>query len=80
MRTSLLRDLFSNFNEAKKLQAEILDKELLKWKQEQQLAGNGLKMTQSLEYIQDFCEGLGSIIWTMREQVKQLGMLDKQIP
>jgi hypothetical protein len=36
----------------KELQQQVLDGELTGWKREQQLAGNGLQMTQSLETIQ----------------------------
>ena len=36
----------------KELQQQVLDGELTSWKREQQLAGNGLQMTLSLETIQ----------------------------
>ena len=36
----------------KELQQQVLDGELTGWKREQQLAGNGLQMTLSLETIQ----------------------------
>jgi len=79
LRTDLVRDLVSNFHEVKEVQAQVLDKELINWKREQQLAGNGLNMTLSLESLQEWCEGLANIIWTMRQQIKQLELLNAQI-
>ena len=40
------------------------------------LAGNGLKMSLSLEPLQEFCELLASILLTTRAQLKQLESLD----
>jgi len=79
LRTDLVRALVSNFHEVKEVQAQVLDKELINWKREQQLAGNGLNMTLSLESLQEWCEGLANIIWTMRQQIKQLEILKAQI-
>jgi len=78
-RAGLVRALVANFHEVKDVQAQVLDKELINWKREQQLAGNGLQMTLSLESLQEWCEGLANIIWTMRQQIKQLEMLKSQI-
>jgi len=79
LRTDLVRVLVSNFHEVKEVQAQVLDKELINWKREQQLAGNGLNMTLSLESLQEWCEGLANIIWTMRQQIKHLEILNAQI-
>ncbi len=40
------------FESVKGVQKEVLDTKLDAWKREQQLAGNGLQITQSLENIQ----------------------------
>lgn len=79
LRTELVRALVANFHEVKEVQAQVLDKELINWKREQQLAGNGLNMTLSLESLQEWCEGLANVIWTMRQQIKQLEILKSQI-
>ena len=57
----------------------VLDKELIAWKREQQLAGNGLQMSLSLETLQEWCESLAAIIWSMRQQIKQLENLRTQL-
>merc|ERR1719219_236764 len=79
LRTDLVRDLVSNFHEVKEVQIQVLDKELIAWKREQQLAGNGLNMTLSLEMLQEWCESLAAIIWSMRQQIKQLENLRSQL-
>lgn len=76
---SLEEKLKSMFESVKNVQTEVLDKQLNAWKREQQLAGNGLQMTQSLENIQEWCEGLADVLWTMRTQVKQLEILWSQV-
>jgi len=78
-RANLVGALVNNFREVKEVQTQVLDKELINWKREQQLAGNGLQMTLSLESLQEWCEGLANIIWTMRQQIKQLEILKSQI-
>jgi len=60
----------------KEVQHIVLEKELIQWKREQQLAGNGFNMNAGqLEVIQEWCENLAHIIWSMRQQVKQLQQL-----
>ena len=61
-----------NFQAVQELQAHVLEKELINWKREQQLAGNGKQMTLSLETLQEWCEGLAQVLWEMRTQTKQL--------
>ena len=63
------------FQNASEVQSQVLDKELIKWKREQQLAGNGFPMQFSLETLQEWCEGLADVIWTLRQQVRQLDTL-----
>lgn len=37
------------------LQAQVLDDELIRWKREQQLAGNGAPFNSNLDNIQEWC-------------------------
>jgi len=78
-RTTLVNTLVSNFHAVKEVQVQVLDKELIAWKRDQQLAGNGLQMTLSLETLQEWCENLAQIIWSMRQQIKQLENLRSQL-
>ena len=57
------------------MQKEVLDSELIAWKREQQLAGNGLQMSLSLETLQEHCEQLANVIWQLRDQVGGLSVL-----
>ena len=56
----------------KEVQARVLDTILVEWKTAQKLSGNGRTITSNLDTIQEMCEGLADIIWTTRQQVKQL--------
>ncbi|XP_018913039.1 signal transducer and activator of transcription 5B isoform X2 [Bemisia tabaci] len=53
------------------LQSRILDEELIKWKRDQQLSGNGRKFTSNLDNIQEWCESLAEIIWFNRQHIKE---------
>ena len=64
----------------KEVQHVVLEKQLIQWKREQQLAGNGYDVNiVQLEVLQEWCEGLADIIWTMRQQVKQLQGLREKV-
>jgi signal transducer and activator of transcription 5B len=67
------------FDSVKGVQKEVLDTKLDAWKREQQLAGNGLQITQCLENIQEWCEGIAEILWTSRTMVKQLEIFWQEI-
>ena len=71
-RDELVKVMMVNFQAVQELQAHVLEKELINWKREQQLAGNGKQMTLSLETLQEWCEGLAQVLWEMRTQTKQL--------
>ena len=58
---------------------QVLGKELIRWKREQQLSGNGNPMTFNLETLQEWCEGLADNIWTLRQQIKQLELLREKL-
>jgi len=72
---------FKNMYDLYKLvQHEVLEKRLIQWKREQQLSGNGYPCNVGqLEILQEWCEGLADIIWTMRQQVKQLQGLREKV-
>ena len=77
-RSGLINAFVQIFQSVKEVQMQVLDKELIRWKREQQLAGNGNPMSANLETLQEWCEGLAEIIWTMRQQVRQLeGLREK---
>ncbi|CAG0889472.1 unnamed protein product [Darwinula stevensoni] len=58
----------SNFQRLQAL-LEVVDSELVMYKREQQLAGNGTPITRSLDQIQIWFEGLAEHIWEMRQQI-----------
>lgn len=78
-RGDLVRNMVDNFKLVQELQTHVLDTELINWKREQQLSGNGKTMTQNLETLQEWCEGLAQILWDMRTQVKQLQHVKEQL-
>ncbi|KAM3955250.1 signal transducer and transcription activator Stat92E isoform 2-T2 [Aphomia sociella] len=57
------------------LQSQVLDGELIKWKREQQLSGNGVQMQTNLNTIQEWCELLADLIWTSRQQVTNVARI-----
>lgn len=81
---SLRLKLFNNLKETvttlSSLQSRVLDEELLRWKREQQLAGNGAKFNSNLDIIQEWCENLAEIIWFNRQQIKKTEQLTQKIP
>ncbi|XP_013779006.1 signal transducer and activator of transcription 5B-like isoform X1 [Limulus polyphemus] len=62
------------------LQTRVLDDELIKWKRNQQLSGNGVIFENNLDQIQEWCELLVEIIWQNRQQIKRVEMLCSQLP
>ena len=63
----------------KDIQHQVLDVELIKWKRDQQLAGNGFEMKYNLEPLQEWCEGLADVIWKTRQQLRQLDLLQVNV-
>lgn len=55
--------LKENVQNLNSLQTRVLDNELIRWKREQQLAGNGCTFNSNLDNIQEWCENLASLIW-----------------
>merc|ERR1712062_628533 len=61
------------YNSVKEVQNEVLDRQLIRWKRDQKLAGNGYQMNPGfLDTLQEWCEGLADIILQLRQQVRQL--------
>jgi signal transducer and activator of transcription 5B len=80
-RIELSRKYEETISVLQELQKEILDVELISWKRRQQLAGNGLVMTNSsLETLQQWCESLADLIWQNRQQIKKSTQLQQQLP
>ncbi|KAL4718727.1 hypothetical protein ACJJTC_009365, partial [Scirpophaga incertulas] len=70
-----------NIGNLRQLQSQVLDEELIKWKREQQLSGNGVPMQSSLNAIQEWCELLADLVWTTRQQVANVARISaKAIP
>jgi len=79
-RTELTTAFKQMYELYKEVQHVVLEKLLIQWKREQQLAGNGYDVNiVQLEVLQEWCEGLADIIWTMRQQVKQLQGLREKV-
>ncbi|XP_053622337.1 signal transducer and activator of transcription 5B isoform X3 [Plodia interpunctella] len=64
-----------NITTLAQLQSQVLDGELIKWKREQQLSGNGVQMQTNLNAIQEWCELLADLIWTTRQQVNNVSRI-----
>ena len=80
--SALLNFLVELCNSVKEVQTVVLDQELISWRRDQRLAGNGYQLNpNTLDYLQEWCEGLADIIWSMRQQVRQLeGLRAKLTP
>ena len=53
-RLTLAEKLKITLSHVSVVQARILDEELIRWKREQQLAGNGAKFNNNLDKIQEW--------------------------
>lgn len=54
LRLTLTDKLKENVAHLATLQSRVLDEELIRWKREQQLAGNGAKFVSNLDIIQEW--------------------------
>ncbi|XP_024081197.1 signal transducer and activator of transcription 5B-like [Cimex lectularius] len=79
-RITLTDKLKCTLNLIQSVQCRILDDELIKWKREQQLAGNGAKFNNNLDLIQEWCETLAEINWLNRQQIKEAERLKAKLP
>ncbi|XP_047039675.1 signal transducer and activator of transcription 5B isoform X5 [Helicoverpa zea] len=72
----LVDHMKENIANLRQLQSQVLDEELIKWKREQQLSGNGVPMQSNLNTIQEWCELLADLIWTSRQQVNNVARIN----
>ncbi|KAK6639420.1 hypothetical protein RUM43_007693 [Polyplax serrata] len=79
LRMSLVDKLKETISHLTTLQSRILDSELIRWKREQQLAGNGAHFNSNLDSIQEWCENLAEIIWLNRQQIKEAERLKQKL-
>lgn len=62
------------------IQTRVLDDELIRWKREQQLAGNGAQFNSHLDSIQEWCESLAEVLWSNRQQIQEAERLKQKFP
>ncbi|XP_061381963.1 signal transducer and activator of transcription 5B isoform X2 [Danaus plexippus] len=74
----LVDHMKENITNLRQLQSQVLDEELIKWKREQQLSGNGVPMQSNLNSIQEWCELLAELIWSTRQQVCNVGRINSK--
>lgn len=72
----LVDHMKENITNLRQLQSQVLDEELIKWKREQQLSGNGVPMQSNLNTIQEWCEMLADLIWSTRQQVGNVARIN----
>nr|WRY74160.1 signal transducer and activator of transcription 1 [Athetis dissimilis] len=72
----LVDHMKENIANLRQLQSQVLDEELIKWKREQQLSGNGVPMQSNLNTIQEWCELLADLIWLTRQQVNNVSRIN----
>ncbi|KAL1491221.1 hypothetical protein ABEB36_011852 [Hypothenemus hampei] len=61
------------------VQNQVVDDELMRWKRGQQLAGNGVPFKSSIDQIQDWCEILTDLIWTIRKNINRVSSLKQEL-
>ncbi|XP_029171422.1 signal transducer and activator of transcription 5B [Nylanderia fulva] len=75
LRMDFIDKMKETINSLNSLQSKVLDEELISWKRDQQLAGNGATFSSNLDIIQNWCESLADIIWHTRQQIKEAEIL-----
>ncbi|XP_018340106.1 PREDICTED: signal transducer and activator of transcription 5B [Trachymyrmex septentrionalis] len=79
LRLMLMEKLDDIIKKLNILQSRILDDELIRWKRDQQLAGNGANFaSNNLDSIQEWCESLAELIWQTRQQIKEAERLKQK--
>ncbi|XP_066147545.1 signal transducer and activator of transcription 5B isoform X2 [Euwallacea fornicatus] len=79
LRIRIMEKLRQTYQHLAQLQSQIIDDELIRWKRDQQLSGNGVPFTSNLDQIQDWCESLAEIIWHNRQQIKEVERLKQKL-
>ncbi|KAF7994788.1 hypothetical protein HCN44_004260 [Aphidius gifuensis] len=80
LRMSIIDKLKDTLARLTVLQSRVLDEELIKWKRDQQLSGNGAPFISQLDVIQEWCESLAELIWLNRHQIKEVERLKLKFP
>ena len=75
LRMEFIDKMKDTINRLNLLQSKVLDEELISWKRDQQLAGNGATFSSNLDIIQNWCESLADIIWHTRQHIKEAEIL-----
>ena len=78
IRDKILSDVKCTIENARKVMGDIMNN-LMVWKKEQQLSGNGFQMTQSLDPIQKWCEDLVGIVLTSRQHIQKIEALKQTL-
>nr|UCK81542.1 signal transducer and activator of transcription 1-alpha/beta-like protein [Arenicola marina] len=79
-RLQMVKEMHETCTSMSALQSHILDEQLISWKRQQQLAGNGVPFEGGLEMLQQWCDSLADIIWQNRLQIKNFEVLRSQLP
>lgn len=79
LRLTLADKLKETIAQLNTLQSRVLDDELIRWKRDQQLAGNGAPFNSNLDSIQEWCESLAELIWLNRQQIKEAEHLKQKL-
>ncbi|XP_066595837.1 signal transducer and activator of transcription 5B [Prorops nasuta] len=78
LRLTLAEKLKDTITRLNSLQSRVLDDELIRWKRDQQLAGNGAPFNSNLESIQEWCDSLAELMWLNRQQIKEAERLKQK--
>lgn len=81
LRAELLAKYQKAFQALEEVQKQVVDGELIAWKKQQQLSGNGAPMSaQLLDRLQTWAESLAEIIWKNRQQVMNFELIRNRLP
>ncbi|XP_061181038.1 signal transducer and activator of transcription 5A-like [Saccostrea echinata] len=80
-RVEIAEKLSKNFEALEEVRHQVVDQELIEWKRQQQLAGNGAPFDpQLLDNLQKWVESTVDLVWRSRQQVIKLEGLCSSIP
>ena len=79
LKNSIMSEIALNMAHERMVLTQILENGINNWKRQQQLSGNGFKMTQHLDPIQKWYECMFGIIWTTKKQINGIENINKEI-
>ena len=79
-RDQILSEIKRTVDQTKQIIKEILHNQLIAWKRQQQLSGNGFQMTLSLTPIQKWCEELVHVILSTKMHIEEVDRLKQALP